>query len=1004
MERFLPHGQRTPEQPTISADERDIIGRGLYDASVTPSRRYSFDPQRWAGSLGVATRDEELVLHNGTGLISRGADGWHARADRCYLPSVDMKLVSNYPSAQTEVTHATTGVIDVYAWMDSTSGATYAVYDSVTGAAVVTATALPGAPISKQIQLVAMGGFVSIYGYDAVSDAVWLWYVSETSPWNISAATAIASSAAAGFDICKIDEDSTLFGYVNIGTGQLHCHYMSPTGVFLTTPAPVNTALIGATGLEVTDTDTKISLAVQPQTRDVCAVWRLAGGGGRVRIVRPDLVTAVSAVQTLTGMTALQNVSCASPYLLESDGTVGFTVWAHGYAVGFTRCYGVSPSAVTTRYTRFSMLVASKAFRVGDETFCFLDTGFTDTAADGLLQHGFYLFTGNQGCHGVLCYGEGKKPKATSNWNTDIWSARGTQDQPENPVVNFTLGFNRKVEKNKGSFSSGTYADPGFRSYQLDFRSPLRTAQVGRSIYLQGVGLREYDGEMVSEAGFLMFPEGVTISLPQAGGSLTSAAVYQYRVYWGRYNSKGEFTLSAALTVQPLTTPTPGNQTYTITIPTLPATTYGQSKDIIALVYRTLGNGTTFRLESSLDPSSASCTKNSLAAATVTFVSTLSDAALAVRAVDPYSALVIDQTSPPAGSTLTLGNGRLWQTGGELGKNTAAYSKIFVTGDTPGWNEGLVYELPGETTTAALVAGQTLILGPETAWSVEGDGPTNQGLGDFPAPRFLAVDIGATQSAHAMVPGGVVVASSRGLHELTGSGSRLMGEVEREFLADPTVVAMVAQPEKQRVLVYRRSARALCWDYEHGQWSVFTNQAAVGACLWQGKLAVAVADGSVLVETPDLYADQGVMIPMVVTTGNLHPPSSQGSRMRVKMVGFTGSGQHPYHIRASLSFNEGPFRRLREWDSSQAAETDTWGAGAAWGEGGVWGQEDTQDRSSFRFRRLSPRRKCSTIAVRLETLVSAVDTDLAPRYIEFSEIQLEIGEDPDIEKLGGHRS
>jgi len=77
------------------------------------------------------------------------------------------------------------------------------------------------------------------------------------------------------------------------------------------------------------------------------------------------------------------------------------------------------------------------------------------------------------------------------------------------------------------------------------------------------------------------------------------------------------------------------------------------------------------------------------------------------------------------------------------------------------------------------------------------------------------------------------------------------------------------------------------WDWVFQQWYAWTNHAAAAACLWQNKLALLASDGTVKVDTPGTYSDNGSSIATKLRTGRLALADMFG-RMRVKTVRVLG--------------------------------------------------------------------------------------------------------------------
>src|SRR5690606_10219045 len=81
----------------------------------------------------------------------------------------------------------------------------------------------------------------------------------------------------------------------------------------------------------------------------------------------------------------------------------------------------------------------------------------------------------------------------------------------------------------------------------IDFAADLQAVESGGAAYLSSGILWQYDGVSPTEAGFLLFPEHVSVAGSQDSGNLDDSKTYFYRVYWEWTNAAGERERSAAI-------------------------------------------------------------------------------------------------------------------------------------------------------------------------------------------------------------------------------------------------------------------------------------------------------------------------------------------------------------------------------------------------------------------------------------------------------------------------
>lgn len=979
-----------PENPYVPLVPGSILGYDEYDAGVSPPRRYTFSAGRWREGRGIATRDDEVLTWTGTQLLSKTGASHVGRSSAAYLPSVTSQIVAQYQTAQTIGDFASTGVVDVYAWRDSLLGPAYAVYDSVTGACLVSGTTLPGAPgTTSAIRVLSCGTRVHILLHDAGAATIVRWTVLDTAPLDAPVAVTAITGASANFDVEKISETEFVVAYILAATSVRITYFMG-SGAVSTTPAPAATGSIDDAAAPASPTGV-VCISVHPTTRNVLVGWSFTalGAGIACRMLTPAL-TPLTTIQIMhTGADVAPKITAAPNYLLQPDGGTRFDIYisfTQG-AIFKTECYSLNEGGPVggATYSRFRATIQSRAFRVGHETFVHL--GRTTT-----FQATYHLFDGNGVFHGSVQRGLSFLPDATGSvsatWLPSVWSARGTQTRPDNLVQQWVAGCRLAQE------------DTGLRRFNYDFGAPLRWAQAGRATYFQGVGLREYDGEALYEAGIAHFPEGCTAGVPTAGGSLTDAGVYQWRIYAVRRNAQGERVRSAALSITPVSAPTAVNRTVLITIPTLPFTSF--PGDVIFEVYRTTAGQTTFYRESSVDPASADCPKNTLGAMTVTFSSSMADTALDDREIDPFSRGILPSFFAPAGNVLAQGKDRLWIAGGELSPGTVVGSKVLEEGagvefvaDTLSFT---VDRAADDVTAMAFLGDSTVVFKEKSIYAVDGDGPSNQGAGGFPLPRLITADTGAVSPHVALIPGGVMFQSQLGLRLLTGGGSvgYVGADVEGEL---GTLTGAVVIPARRRVMFTQTTPKALVYDFDMGQWAVFTGHDAVGIALSADLLHVAKPSGEVWVETPGKFQDAGNAYSQVGETGDFHLETLDNVA-RIRRAGFVGDVVSPCKFVTEVRFNEGPWRPLGEW----LTENFT---GGYWAGGDFWGSDDTWGGfrgaiGNLRVRKRLPRQLCATVAFRWHD-----EQDLTNQLgagISLTQIILEVGRRRGMSRLGANRS
>jgi hypothetical protein len=415
------------------------------------------------------------------------------------------------------------------------------------------------------------------------------------------------------------------------------------------------------------------------------------------------------------------------------------------------------------------------------------------------------------------------------------------------------------------SLKGGAYLRVAF-----DAASLSGARRLGEQLFIPGGMVRNYDGANASsEAGFHMFPETPTLA-QSAGGSLTAAGVYSYRVVYVWFDGRGGVHRSAPSAPATITLGG-GNQTVTATTPYLRVTEKpkvqgtggGLSAPVYIEWYRTTAGGSTYYrvpLTEINDPAADSVAK----------VDTQSDATIQTNALLYTEGGALPHLPFPPARLCEVWRNRLFLAGTDNPLQLWVGNELGAGppegGDGPSVSDALVItmEADGGPITALAELDDRLVIFKESAiYLLSGNGPTPNGDNQFDQPARISSSIGAVDPRGVVkTRDGVMFKSARGIYTVTRSGDVVYTGAGVESSNGLTVTGAVVMEALEEVRFTTSAGTTLVYFYGLpdergiGRWSTFTNQTAVDVALLGGTYAYLASDGTVNEESA-AYADPG---------------------------------------------------------------------------------------------------------------------------------------------------
>ena len=463
------------------------------------------------------------------------------------------------------------------------------------------------------------------------------------------------------------------------------------------------------------------------------------------------------------------------------------------------------------------------------------------------------------------------------------------------------------------STGDNVFSRTGISRVTFDFASSrlYQSASAGAALHTVGGQMSSYDGIGFSEVNFHTMPEGVTAVEANLGAGSIANGTYSYRVVQEYTDANGNIcrgTPSVAVSV----TVAAGPSDVTVTVPEDGITARRSSarlarQDYVLAVYRTTAGGTAYYRTSSV-------TSPTYNGSVVT--DTTTDANLVGREILYTTGGVLENTSVPACSVIAAGKNRLFLAGIDDDPNIVWYSKEYVKGEAISFSDALTMRVDptsiaapdGEITGLAVMDSSLLVFLENCVVAIAGDGPTDSGeQNTFGAPQLVTSDTGCSDARSICItPAGVMFKGAKGIYLLTrGMQVQYIG-APVEAYNSLTLTSAVLIEGKNQVRITHSDGVALCHDYYTGQWSTFSNHAALDAVMWNGSYTyLRTSGGTVYREAASTWTDpSSTSITMTVVTPWIKTAGIAGfQRLRRLIVLGTYYAAHTLRVRIAYDYS-----------------------------------------------------------------------------------------------------
>ncbi len=393
-------------------------------------------------------------------------------------------------------------------------------------------------------------------------------------------------------------------------------------------------------------------------------------------------------------------------------------------------------------------------------------------------------------------------------------------------------------------------------TFTFDSNEARRTARLGRTLYVSGGEVLEYDGARLVEVGFSIFPYTLSPGNGAGPGSMADG-VYSYKVTWRYPNAQGEQERSTTASIQTVTV-SGGGAMSSSGASLLPLTTTRKTASPPAVeIWRTVVNapdGSPFYLVTSQDPAALTnpnryIPNDPTVVGLPAFTDFLADASITELEANPENGSVLESLAPPGAKIIIATDTRLLIAGIAGRPDEVWYSRLRGSGEIASFHDTLRVSVPrpgGDEVTAVWFDDNgTLFAARRNAvYAFAGQGKDNQSQGSgFVFGRIISDDVGViSQDTVARTPRGMIFKSVKGWQLIRGDGTlEDIGIGVSDFDAEDVLsVDVVETKHEVRILT---ASRMIVWDYRANQWGERTISDGLHSCVWNGQHVYLTATG-----------------------------------------------------------------------------------------------------------------------------------------------------------------
>ena len=434
-------------------------------------------------------------------------------------------------------------------------------------------------------------------------------------------------------------------------------------------------------------------------------------------------------------------------------------------------------------------------------------------------------------------------------------------------------------------------------------------SKIGDRIYLQDGYTLEMDKNRPHENGFVLNPHIISaagiagVSDPEiANKSFAYQIVYEY------YDSQGNLTRSGVSNIA-LTGTTPANSQFVRVrfvnpLASLKYSTFDNIKQVVAAIYRTTtGPGSVFYRVGQLSLVNTGEYAD--------YADDLADSLITDNQIIYTTGDVLANAAAPAAQYCFSGGNRLFLVGLEE-KDEVAYSKKQLFGQSVAFSDFFRLRVSSGTfsdksplNSGAYMDGKIILFRRQSIYFLQGDGPTDTGLGGFSEPEIISADAGCVEPRSVLnTPEGVMFKSAKGIYILTrGLSTEYVGAAVENFNS-ANIHSSILNDKANEARFYLTTGICLVYNYLFKTWSTFTDQGSIDSDSWKSQ-PVVIKSNTVFQETENTFKDGTGFYSMTYGTPWLKPDILQGyfRVYRLFIIG-TNKSSHTLKLRIYTDYDD----------------------------------------------------------------------------------------------------
>jgi hypothetical protein len=847
-----------------------------------------------------------------------------------------------------------------YAFIDSHLGLCYTVIDSTTQTVVQPITVIHASGIQPKV-LILGNQFLILYVRSDTKN-LYVGTLSIPSPNSGVTSTAITSTSGATkfklgwnsggppfsyYDACVMNGGTNL--YVAFGNG------VAGGGAGITTYQ-----FTTHTGFSATPTNNAVYAGTSSTTLAIFPDWSGPANpsGGPVLLWSSELNLSVANVYMAAYDNTLTNVLIAQYILTTSAAFTAFNQMT-GVSIGTTsrnlmvfasdgtwsgnssQTYTYAINVTGSGYTAATPVLIAPMVVVASKAFNYEGTAYFYAAYGSNLQSQYLLLdqNGNVVAKGLQNAGWGATPGLYGPW-PEVPAVSATAFTLAGTVVDLigTLPVSTGPTGSQPALTTApiltqTYTQTGVGSVDVDYADSLYSysrATLGGVLLIGGGLVHAYDGIGITELGFLVYPELASnaCTVTNSGGSIAAGTPYYVAVYqWVDAQGNTHYSTPSV----PVSCTTTGSSQVSIRIPILPLTAKQAANarsPVTIMVYRnqvsTAGINFTAAISTNVPAvdSGSGVTNAPIVNPTitndsqnlyVTFIDKLADSAILGNQPLYTTGNVLVNSAPNPTSVMTVNFNRVFAL-----DSTNPLSIWFTEQCLPGtpptfsnWLTEAVDPRNGDITCIYAMDSATVIFKETAMFAITGQGPDNTGnQWSFSAAQYISVDAGCQNPKSIVYTGAGLffqAVKNNGIYLLHRDFQTLtyVGAPVEALMQGANVTSAQLLPNVSAVRFTLDSGIALHFDYNLNAWSVHRPINAVDSAIYSGNFAYLSPAGTVFVETPNQFSDNGQYISMNIQTGWITAAGLQGAQ-RIFNVAILGKLINSHILQWGLAYDYSP--------------------------------------------------------------------------------------------------